>query len=124
LAGHCLVEDHVIISGLTAAHQFTRIGAHAMVSGCSRITQDVAPFTIVEGNPASTRGLNLVGLKRRGFSDDQIRALRTAYKKLFLKKTGTLDEALAELEADPASADPNVAKLMDFIRTSERGVLR
>jgi UDP-N-acetylglucosamine acyltransferase len=124
LAGHCLVEDHVIISGLTAAHQFTRIGAHAMVSGCSRITQDVAPFTIVEGNPASTRGLNLVGLKRRGFSDEQIRALRTAYKKLFLKKLGTLDEALAELEADPAGADPNVAKLIDFIRTSERGVLR
>jgi UDP-N-acetylglucosamine acyltransferase len=124
LAGHCLVEDHVIISGLTAAHQFCRIGAHAMVSGCSRITQDVAPFTIAEGNPASTRGLNLVGLKRRGFTEEQLRALRSAYKALFMRKTTTLDEALSELEELPAGQDPNVARLIEFIRSSQRGVLR
>jgi UDP-N-acetylglucosamine acyltransferase len=124
LAGHCVVEDWVIISGLTAVHQFTRIGAHAMVGGCSRIIYDVAPFTIVEGNPASVRGLNLVGLKRRGFSHDEIRALRTVYKRLFLKTPVSFESALQELEADPLAQEPSVAKLITFIRSSKRSVFR
>ena len=86
LAGHVIVEDHAIISGFAAAHQFCKIGKHAIVGGLSKVVQDVAPFMIVDGNPAATRGLNMVGLQRRGFAEEDIRALKAAYKKLFLRK--------------------------------------
>lgn len=123
LAGHVRVDDHAIISGLTAVHQFCRVGAHSITGGISKIVQDIPPFTIVDGNPASVRGINQVGLQRRGFSDEDLRALRTAYKRLFLKKDTNLAEAIARL--DPAlSANARVGELLDFIKTSERGVIR
>jgi len=85
--------------------------------------QDIPPFTIVDGNPATVRGINQVGLQRRGFSDEDIRALRSAYKKLFLKKDVNLTEALKTL--DPGLAvNPKVAALLAFIASSERGVIR
>ncbi len=124
LAGHIVVEDYVIMSGLAAAHQFCRLGAHSIIGGLSKIVQDVAPFTIVDGNPASTRGLNLVGLQRRGFAEDDIRALKSAYKKLFLKKEGNLANAISSLKATHAADTPQVARLIHFIENSERGVTR
>ncbi len=124
LAGHIVVEDYVIISGLAAAHQFCRIGTHALIGGLSKVIQDVAPFMIVDGHPASTRGLNLIGLQRRGFAEEDIRALKAAYKKLFLKKDGNLATALSSLKATHAADTPQVARLIHFIENSERGVTR
>ncbi len=124
LAGHIVCEDYVIVSGLAAAHQFCRLGAHAIIGGLSKIVQDVAPFTIVDGNPAGTRGLNLVGLQRRGFAEEDIRALKAAYKKLFLKKDVNLTAALSSLKATHEASNPQVARLIGFIETSQRGVTR
>jgi UDP-N-acetylglucosamine acyltransferase len=124
LAGHIVVEDYVIVSGLAAAHQFCRLGAHSIIGGLSKIVQDVAPFTIVDGNPASTRGLNLVGLQRRGFAEEDIRALKSAYKKLFLKKDGNMSNLLSSLKATHVADTPQVARLIHFIENSERGVTR
>jgi len=124
LAGHVEVGDHAIVSGLAAVHQFCRIGRHAMIGGLARIVQDVPPFTIAEGNPSATRALNQIGLQRRGFSEDDLRALKTAYKKLFLKKDGNLSLAVEALEATDAAANPQVRHLIDFIRSSQRGILR
>lgn len=124
LAGHVTVDDHAIISGLTAVHQFCRVGRHSITGGCAKIVQDIAPFMIVDGNPGSTRGLNLVGLQRRGFSEDSIRALKTAYKKLFLKKEANLAIALSSLKATATASDPQVAHLIEFLESSQRGVSR
>lgn len=124
LAGHVIVEDHAIVSGMAAVHQFCRIGQHSIVGGCSKVVQDVPPFMIVDGNPASTRGLNLVGLQRRGFVDGDIKALKSAYKKLFLKKDGNLANSLSDLKAHAAAEVPQVAKLIHFVESSQRGVTR
>lgn len=124
LAGHIIVEDHAIVSGLAAVHQFCRIGAHSIIGGCSKVTQDVPPFMIVDGNPASTRGLNLVGLQRRGFTADDIRQLKVGYKKIFLKKDANLANSLASLKEHEAATTPHVAHLVSFIEGSTRGVTR
>lgn len=124
LAGHIVVEDHVIVSGLAAAHQFCRIGRHSIIGGCSKVVQDVPPFMIVDGNPASTRGLNLIGLQRRGFAEEDIRALKSAYKKLFLKRDANLSQSISSLKATHAADTPHVAHLIHFIESSERGVTR
>jgi len=124
LGGHCKVGDYAIISGLSGAHQFCNIGEHSLVGGCTKIVQDVPPFTIVDGNPAVVRSLNLVGLQRRGFDADTCRALKKAYKKLFLGKKKNLAELTEELAASEFAEDKNVARLIEFIRGSERGVIR
>ena len=124
LAGHVVVEDHAIVSGLAAVHQFCRIGKHSIIGGCSKVVQDVPPFMIVDGNPATTRGLNLVGLQRRGFAEDDVRALKSAYKKLFLKKDVNLANSISSLKATHAADTPQVAHLIHFIEGSQRGVIR
>lgn len=124
IAGHVIIEDHAIVSGMGAVHQFCRIGQHSIIGGCSKIVQDVPPFMIVDGNPANTRGLNLIGLQRRGFAEDDIKALKSAYKKLFLKKDGNLATSLNSLKAMHAADTPQVAHLIEFIEKSERGVTR
>ena len=124
LAGHVVVEDHAIVSGLAAVHQFCRIGKHSIIGGCSKVVQDVPPFMIVDGNPATTRGLNLVGLQRRGFAEDDMRALKSAYKKLFLKKDVNLANSISSLKATHAADTPQVAHLIHFIEGSQRGVIR
>lgn len=124
LAGHVEVEDYAIISGIAGIHQFCRIGTHSIVGGLAKITQDVAPFMIVDGHPASTRGLNLVGLQRRGFAEEDLRALKAAYKKLFLKKDVNLANALSSLKATHDADAPQVARLIRFIESSERGITR
>ena len=123
LAGHVVVEDHVILGGLTAVHQFCRIGAYAITGGCSKIVQDVAPYLIADGNPAAVRGVNLVGLQRAGFPENDIRALKEAYKALFLRKQNTT-LALEALEQSEHAANHRVARLITFIRASSRGVTR
>lgn len=124
LAGHCVVGDHAIVSGLAAAHQFCRIGEHSIIGGLSKIVQDVPPFMIIDGNPAATRGLNLVGLQRRGFSEDDIRDLKSAYKRLFLKKDISLANGVSSLKATAAASNPHVEHLIQFVENSQRGVTR
>jgi len=124
LGGHCWVGDYAIISGLSGAHQFCRIGEHSLVGGCTKIVQDVPPFTIVDGNPAAVRSLNKVGLQRRGFDESSRQALKKAYRKLFLSKKDNLAKLTEELADSELATDSHVARLIEFIRSSERGVIR
>jgi UDP-N-acetylglucosamine acyltransferase len=124
LAGHCVVGDYAIVSGLAAAHQFCRIGQHSIVGGLSKVVQDVPPFMIVDGNPATTRGLNMVGLQRRGYTESDIRDLKSAYKRLFLKKDISLANGISSLKATAAASNPHVEHLIHFVENSQRGVIR
>jgi UDP-N-acetylglucosamine acyltransferase len=120
LAGHIMIEDHVFLSNNVGAHQFVRMGRHAMIGGKSKIVQDVLPFFITDGNPARVRGVNSVGLQRAGLSEDARRALKNAYKMLFRSKLPVADvlEQLAQVD------DEHVAHLVSFIRGSKRGFTR
>ena len=95
-----------------------------MIAGLARVTQDVAPFMIVDGNPSSTRGLNIVGLQRRGFSDEDVRALKTSYKKLFLKKDLNLSQQVEAFREHADAHNPHALRLLEFIETTERGLVR
>jgi UDP-N-acetylglucosamine acyltransferase len=122
LAGHVLVQAHAIIGGLTAIHQYCRIGRHAITGGCSKIVQDVPPFLIADGNPAEVRGVNVVGLERRGVPAETIRVLKESYRILYRAKLNT-KQAMEELErsfGDVAEA----RELIEFIEKSERGIIR
>lgn len=124
VAGHCVIGDWAIIGGCSALHQFVRVGDHAMVGGCARVTQDVPPFTIVEGVPAVVRAINSIGMQRRGFSDEDVRAMRFAYKKMFLNKGVNVQEAIEIMLSDEKyGSNPNIKKLVDFIQSSERGFI-
>lgn len=120
LAGHVTVEDHAIIGGLAAVHQFCRIGRMAMVGGCSKIVQDVPPFMIADGNPAQTRTINKVGLERNGVGEEAQSVLRQAYRVLF-REGLTIPNALAKIEQELPPL-PEVRHLVQFIRASERGI--
>jgi UDP-N-acetylglucosamine acyltransferase len=120
LAGHIEIEDHVFLSNNVGAHQFVRMGRYAMIGGKSKIVQDVLPFFITDGNPSRLRGVNSVGLRRGGFSEEERRALKEAYKLLF-RSTMPIQDALRELEQ---LDDENVAHLVRFIRSSKRGFIR
>ena len=120
LAGHILVEDHAIISGFTAVHQFCRIGRFSITGGCSKIVQDVPPYMIVDGNPGETRAINKIGLERNGVSEEAQNALKQAYKILF-RDTLSLASALTKIETELPSL-PEIKHLVQFIRTSERGI--
>jgi UDP-N-acetylglucosamine acyltransferase len=122
LAGHVVVEDYATLGGYTAVHQFCRIGTLSMTGGCSRIPQDVPPFTIVEGNPAVARAINKVGLERAGLTNEAQTTLRAAYKIVFREDLSTAN-ALARVEAE-LPALPEVKHLVQFIRTSERGICK
>ena len=114
LGGHCTIGDHVMLGGLSAVHQFVRIGEHAFVGGMSGVEYDVIPFGSVLGNRAHLGGLNIVGMKRRGFDREQIHILRTAYRLLFSNE-GTLRERLEDV-AEMYGDNPLVMKIIDFIR--------
>jgi UDP-N-acetylglucosamine acyltransferase len=120
LAGHIRVEDHVFLSNNVGAHQFVRMGRFAMVGGKSKIVQDVLPFFTTDGNPPRVRGLNTVGLRRAGFSTEERRALKNAYRILFYSRLA-LEDALGEMAK---LNDGNVDHLISFIRGSERGFSR
>jgi UDP-N-acetylglucosamine acyltransferase len=122
LAGHVVVEDHAILGGYTAVHQFCRVGKFSMTGGCSRIPQDVAPFMIVEGNPAETRTINKIGMERNGFSSEAQAAIRQAYKILFREEL-SVPNALLKIEKELPPL-PEVLHLVQFIRASERGITK
>jgi UDP-N-acetylglucosamine acyltransferase len=123
LAGHCVVEDWVIIGGLTPVHQFVKIGQHAMVGGGLRISKDVPPYVLVGGEPAVCEGLNSIGLRRRGFSRPVIAALDKAYHLLYRAKLN-VSQALAKIKEDgELIAVQEVRNVVEFIEKSNRGVI-
>ena len=120
LAGHVTVEDHAVIGGLVAIHQFCRVGKMSMIGGCAKVVQDVPPFMIADGNAARTVTVNKVGLERNGVSEAAQAALRQAYKILF--RAGlTIPNALEQIEKELPPL-PELAYLVKFVRTSERGI--
>ncbi|MGH7541457.1 MAG: acyl-ACP--UDP-N-acetylglucosamine O-acyltransferase [Gemmatimonadota bacterium] len=120
MGGHVHIAEWAIVGGVTAIHQFVRIGCHAMVGGGSRVSRDVAPYTIAAGNPCAAYGLNLVGLRRRGFSPETLTALRSAYRRIFQSELN-VGQALDELEATDGQPE-EVRRLVAFIRAGRRGV--
>lgn len=124
LAGHVTIQDNVVIGGLVAIHQFVRVGAYAMLGGGTLVSLDVPPYMIATSDKRdmSLRGLNLVGLKRRGFSDETISKLKKAYKTLFMADLKLVD-ALAKIRQDITDC-PEVDNLLTFIEGSERGICR
>ena len=115
LAGHVVIEDWVILGGLSAVHQFVRIGRHSMIGGMTGVTQDVVPYGSVTGNRAKLEGLNLVGLKRRGFDRETIHALRQAYRLIFAQE-GTMAERLDDV-AELFGDNQPVMEIVEFIRS-------
>ena len=122
LAGHVHVGDHAVLGGFTGVHQFVKIGAHVMAGVSSVILQDVPPFVTVAGHPCAPHGINAEGLKRRGFTPEQLAQLKRAYRTLY--KSGlTLADAKADLERQAAEA-PVVGELAAFLATATRGIVR
>lgn len=122
LAGHIFVEDYAIIGGLSGVHQFSRIGAHSIIGGASAVIQDVPPFTMAAGNHAKLYGLNLIGLKRRGFSENTITALKKAYRIIF-RSSLLLKTAVEKVKTEVEDL-PEVRQFIEFIQASKRGVCR
>ncbi len=122
LAGHVVVEDRVIFGGLSAAHQFTRVGRLAFVSGMTGVGMDVAPYCTVAGNRASLAGLNTVGLQRAGMTEEQVARVKEAYRLVFRAKL-PLEEALARVRAEVGS-HPEIDHFVRFLEASERGLTR
>jgi UDP-N-acetylglucosamine acyltransferase len=122
LAGHVSIGDWAILGGVALIHQFVNIGAHAFIGMGSCVSLDVPPFVGANGDRARPFGINAEGLKRRGFSAEDIASLKGAYRTLYRKGLG-LEEALRELEAGAGSSPP-VRELLDFIRRSKRGIVR
>jgi len=118
LGGHCEVGDFVWIGGLTAVHQFVRIGAQAMVAGASGIRDDVIPYGFVTGQHAALEGLNVVGMRRRKFTRQRLHLVRAFYQALFLGP-GTFAERMAEAQATPP-ADPAIAEIIAFVTDGKK----
>jgi UDP-N-acetylglucosamine acyltransferase len=122
LGGHVMVGEYAVIGGLTAVHQFCRIGKHAITGGCSKIVQDVPPYMIADGNPATIRGINLVGLERRGYSAEVIRTLKDGFRILYRSSLNT-KQAIEELRNSfPESTE--IKELIGFLENTERGIVR
>lgn len=122
LGGHVVVEDRAVIGGLAAVHQFCRIGTMAMIGGCAKVVQDVPPYMIVDGNPATVHMINKVGLDRNGVSAEAQRALRQAYKILY-RQGLAIPNALAKIEQELPPL-PEIKHLVEFVRASQRGICK
>ena len=122
IAGHVLIDDWAIIGGSSAIHQFVKIGMHAMISGGSLVRKDVPPFTKAAREPLSYAGVNSLGLRRRGFSSESISHIQEVYRFLFLNSMNN-SKALEEIEVNlPATKERD--EILNFIRSSERGVMK
>jgi len=122
LGGHVEVGDYAFIGGLSAVHQWARVGAYAMVGGLTGVSLDVPPFTVASGQHAKLYGVNAVGLKRRGWPEEKIRLLKKVYRLLF-RSSLPLSEAVKQAEKEFGEV-PEVKLLLDFIKTTRRGISR
>ena len=121
-AGHVTVEDRAIIGGLSAVHQFVKIGNLSIVGGCSKVVQDVPPFMMVDGHPARVRGLNLVGIDRANISIEEKREIKKAYKLLY-RSEQPIKKAVEQIAADLKKSE-TVKVLLNFLDKSERGICK
>lgn len=122
LAGHVEIGDYAILGGFTGVHQFCRVGESSFTAISAVIVKDVPPYVMAEGNTARARAINREGLKRRGFERDTIEAIKRAYKTLY--RQGLLLEQALEQLSEPARKYPEIARLVEFIRASRRGIVR
>jgi UDP-N-acetylglucosamine acyltransferase len=122
LAGHVQVGDHAVMGGLTAVHQFCRLGRFAITGGCSKIVQDVPPFMIADGNPAEIRGINLIGMERAGFDAETVKAIKEAFRLIYRAKLNTR-QAIDAIRNEIAPRE-EITQLIEFIEKSERGITR
>lgn len=122
LAGHVTVNDHAIVGGMSAIHQFCTIGSHVMLGGGSIVVQDVPPYVMAQGNHCAPFGVNVEGLKRRGFDKNAIKAIRQVYKLLY-RNNLTLEQAKAEI-ATLAKDEPALLLFVEFFAKSRRGIIR
>jgi UDP-N-acetylglucosamine acyltransferase len=123
LAGHILIEDYAIIGGLSAIHQYCRVGTHAFISGLTGVSLDIPPYMLSSGSRAKLFGLNAVGLKRHRFSEETLKALKKAYRVIF--RSGlTLENATKKVGEDDIFRIPEVQHLLQFIQHSKRGICR
>ncbi len=122
LAGHVCIDDYVTVGGLTAIHQFVRVGRHAYIGGKSAVVKDIPPYVIAAGDRARLHGLNRVGLRRHGHSEKAIAMLKRTYRLIF--RIGiTLNEAIERVKAE-VDQTPEVKRFMTFIKSSRRGITR
>ena len=122
LAGHVQIGDSAVMGGLTAVHQFCRIGRFAITGGCSKIVQDVPPFMIADGNPAEIRGVNLVGLERKGFPAEDVKLIKEAFRIIYRSKYNTA-QAIEAIRKELAPSEA-VEQIVEFIEKSQRGITR
>ena len=122
LAGHVRVGENAVMGGLTAVHQFCRIGRFAITGGCSKIVQDVPPFMIADGNPACIRGVNLVGLERHGFPAESVKWIKESFRIIYRSKLNTRQAVETVRKELPATDE--VTQILEFIEKSERGIIR
>lgn len=122
LAGHVEIQDYAVIGGLTAIHQFARIGRNAFIGGASAVSMDVIPFVSAAGNRAKITGVNVVGLRRHGFSEEVIKAIRQAYRIVF-RSNLRMEQAVEELERH-LSTCVEVQYILEFLQTGQRGICR
>lgn len=122
VAGHCVIDDHAILGGNTGVHQFCQIGTHAFVGAGSTVLKDIPAFVTMQGYPASPHGINVEGLKRRGYSREAIKTLRLAYKVVY-REGKTVREALAELQP-LTEQQPELQIFIDSVERARRGIAR
>ncbi len=123
LAGHILIEDFAIIGGLSAIHQFCRVGTYAIIGGLTGVLLDIPPYTKAQGDLAKLFGLNTIGLKRANFSEETLKALKKAYRIIF-RSSLTLEKAMKRVVEDEISQTPEVQHFLQFIQCSKRGITR
>lgn len=119
VSGYCIIEDYVNLGGMAGIHQYVTIGTTAMIGGASKVVRDAPPYTIVDGNPAEPRALNVIGLRRQGLDEEQISALKRAFRLLFrseLNVSDAIEQILADIEQTP-----QVQRLVEFMRRIEDG---
>ena len=122
MGGHVVIGDYTILGGGSVVHQFTKIGAHVIIGGGLRIVQDIVPYAVIGGYPLEVGGVNIIGLKRRGYTLDQIKPLKQAFKILFKSDLNT-SQAVAKITAEVEQTD-EIKELLNFISASERGLIK
>lgn len=122
IAGHVKIGDHVVIGGLVAVHQFCRLGDYSIVGGCSKVVQDIPPYSLCDGHPAKVHGVNLIGLRRAEFPREKIDMLRKAFKLLFFE--GHSFSEVKEVIPQAMASEPEIENLLAFITSSKRGICR
>jgi UDP-N-acetylglucosamine acyltransferase len=122
MGGHVSIDDWAILGGLVGVHQFVKIGCHTFIAFGSRVTQDVPPYILAGGSPINYKGLNLVGLKRRGYNDEQLKHIKQVYNYIYGSKYNISDAIKAVKDSVPLTDEVN--KIIEFIETSSRGIIR